>query len=334
MKNSENRRSKHGLSPRELRSSFLLPVVIALAIWLVGVVVYLLVPGEFNTAVSIIIGLTLFAYLLYYTRHARPNVRLLALLFAVPALVGIALSFSSGSARPLVIGVGLTFLLLVVQRLLDTPVSYRVALRYFSQGRMSEALQMINKAIEARPDFWESQQLRALIHLTNLDFVRAEKDARGAIALNPDAHPVYNTLGQVYLAQEQFERAAEIYEQALDLDPDNAIYTYHLGLSLHRQGLYEEAVEPLHTAVKRSLPLPEYELLAHYYLGVALEQTGRPQAAQEAYGQMADFEHGLDYLKEQYDKQPDYPHLPDMKADLTAVEIRLGQTPTLPEILG
>jgi hypothetical protein len=196
MKNSEERRSKHGLSPRELRSSFLLPVVIALVIWLVGVVVYLIVPGEFNTAVSIIIGIALFAYLLYYTRHARPAVRLLALVFAVPAMVGIALSFSSGSARPLVIGVGITFLLLVVQRLLDTPVSYRVALRYFSQGRMDEALAMINKAVEARPDFWESQQLRALIHLTRLDFTRAEKDARAAIALRPVPIPFTTRWGR------------------------------------------------------------------------------------------------------------------------------------------
>jgi tetratricopeptide (TPR) repeat protein len=326
MKESEKRRSKHGLSSRELRSSFVLPVVIALAIWLLGIVVYLLVPGEFNTAVTITIGIALFAYLLYYTRNARPIVRLLALVFAVPAMVGIALSFSSGSARPLVIGVGITFLLLVVQRLLDTPVSYRVALRYFSQGRMDEALAMINKAVEARPDFWESQQLRALIHLTRLDFTRAEKDARAAIAIRPDAHPVYNTLGQVYLAREQFERAAEIYEQALDLDPDNAIYHYHLGLSLYRQGLYEEAVEPLHTAVRRTLPLPEYDLLAHYYLAVCLEKSGRPQAAQEAYDKMASFRHGLDYLKDQYDKQPDYPHLPNMKADLAAVEIRLTKT--------
>jgi tetratricopeptide (TPR) repeat protein len=325
MKKSEKRRSKHGLSPDELRSSFLLPVLIALAIWLVGVAVYLIVPGEFNTAVSVIIGIALFAYLLYYTRNAHPTVRLLALLFAVPALVGIALSFSSGSARPLVIGVGITFLLLVVQRLLDTPVSYQVALRYFSQGRMDEALEMINKAVAARPDFWESQQLRALINLTNLDFARAEKDARAAIALKPNAHPVYNTLGQVYLAQEQFGRAAEIYEQALDLDPDNAIYHYHLGLSLYRQGLYEAAVEPLHTAVRRTLPLPEYDLLAYYYLGACLEQTGRPQAAQEAYDNMSNFKHGLDYLKDQYEKQPDYPHLPDMKADLAAVEIRLAQ---------
>ncbi len=324
MKESDKRRSKHGLSPRELRSSFLLPVIIALVIWLVGVVIFLLVPGEFNTAVSIFVAIAIFAYLVYYTRNARRTVRLLALLFAVPAMLGIAYSFTTGSSQPLVAGVGLTFLLLVAQRLLDTPISYRVAQRYFSQGRSDEALDMVNKAIQARPDFWESYQLRALIYLTNLNFAHAERDAQAAIALKPNAHPVYNTLGQVYLAQEQFEQAARIYQRAIDLDPDNAIYHYHLGLSLYRQGQYEAAVEPLHTAIRSTLPLPDYDLLAHYYLGLSLEQTGRPQAAQTAYEQLANFQEGLDYLEKQYGQQPDYPHLANMKIDLAHLRQKLA----------
>lgn len=325
MKQSDKQRSKHGLSPRELRSSFLLPVIIALVIWLVGVVVFLLVPGEFNTAVSIFIAIAIFAYLVYYTRNARPNVRLLALIFAVPAMLGIAYSFTTGSSQPLVAGVGITFLLLVAQRLFDTPISYRVAQRYFSQGHSDEALEMVNKAIQARPDFWESYQLRALIYLTNLNFAHAERDAQAAIALKPNAHPVYNTLGQVYLAQEQFTQAADIYAQAVNLDPDNAIYHYHLGLSLYRQGQYEEAVEPLHTSIRSTLPLPDYDLLAHYYLGASLDKTGRPQTAQEAYAQMANYKEGLDYLKEQYENQPDYPHLDGMRADLAVIEERLSE---------
>jgi Flp pilus assembly protein TadD len=289
----------------------------------VGIVVYLVTPAAFNTAVSLIIGLSLFAFLLYYTRQARPAVRLLAMLFAVPALVGIALSLSSGSVRPLLIGVGLTFLLLVVQRLLDTPVSYRVALRHFGQGRMDEALRMINKAIEARPDFWESWQLRALIHLANLEYARAERDARRAIEMQPKAHPVYNTLGQLYLAQEQFAEAAAIYDQALDLDPGNGIYHYLLGLSLYRQGVFDEAVTALHTAVKRNLPLPEYDLLAHYYLGQSLEQSARPEAAQAVYAEMGNFKESLAYLQAQMGELPAYPHRAQMRADVTAVAARL-----------
>jgi tetratricopeptide (TPR) repeat protein len=322
---SKKRRSSHGLSPGELRSSFLLPVLIALAIWLVGIVVYLVTPTAFNTAVSLIIGLGLFAFLLYYTRQARPAVRLLAMIFAVPALVGIALSLSSGSVQPLLFGVGITFLLLVVQRLLDTPVSYRVALRHFGQGRMDEALTMINKAIQARPDFWESWQLRALIHLMNLDFERAERDARAAIDMKPNAHPVYNTLGQLYLAREQFAEAAAVYNQALDLDPDNGIYHYLLGLSLYRQEQFEEAVTALHTAVKRNLPLPEYDLLAHYYLAQSLEQSDRPKAAQEVYAEMANFKESLAYLQAQMAELPAYPHRAQMRADVVALQNFLNE---------
>ncbi|MEZ4518896.1 MAG: hypothetical protein R3C44_19440 [Chloroflexota bacterium] len=47
--------------------------------------------------------------------------------------------------------------------LLTTPISYRMARRRFFAGDMSMALDLVDKSIAARPDFWESYQLRALI---------------------------------------------------------------------------------------------------------------------------------------------------------------------------
>ena len=64
-------RSEHSLTKKELRASLILPIVITLIIWGVGLLLYLVTPGEFNTAVAIFISLALLLFLLYWTRQAE-----------------------------------------------------------------------------------------------------------------------------------------------------------------------------------------------------------------------------------------------------------------------
>lgn len=325
---SPAKRSAHRLSRRELGASLLIPIALGLLIFLVGAVVAWLAPWAFNTSITVLIGLGLLAYLVYYTRKASWRLRLTAIILAVPALVGITLGLINGSARDTLIGVGVTLLLLVLQRILSTPISYRAALRAFRQGDSQQALELINKSIGARPDFWESYQLRALIYLSQMRLAPAERDAQKALSLRPDAHPLYNTLGQIYLAEERFEEAAEAYGKALELAPSYALYAYHLGLSQYRQEAYRAAAESFAAATQGTLPLDEYDLQASYYLGRCLEALGEPEAAQKAYEQMAIFHASLKPLKRQVDNQPQYPHMARLHADVADIEQRLGQIET------
>lgn len=318
-----SRRRRHSLSRRELTASFVVPTVLFLAIWLAGILIYVIAPEHFLTAVSLLIALGLFLFLIYYTRRARFLTRLAALLLAIPALVGITISLTSGNTPPLVIGVSVTFLLLVIQRFLETPLSYRRAYRAFAQGDFDLALELAGRAITLRPDFGESFQLRALIHLANGNLTLAHQDAQMAIGQNPEQPPAHNVLGQIHLAQGEFEAAASAFDQALAFDPDNTIYHYFYGLCHYRLGHYQLAAEALHTAVHRGLPRHDFELLALFYLGRSLEQLGRTADAEERFKQMAHFETSLAMLQAQYDHLPNYPHLAQMKLDLTAVAERL-----------
>lgn len=307
-----------------LRASLLLPVLITLGIWLAGAVVLVLFPTAFNAVLAGVVGVSLALYLIYWTRHERRSLQITAVLFALPALAGIAWGLISGQARYTLIGVGVTFVLLVAQRVLNTPLSFRAALRHFNSGDVDQALQLINKSIEARPDFWESYQLRALIHLSKLNFARAERDAKTAVSRRPEAHPVYNTLGQVYLAQERFAAAEEAYVQAVELAPDNDLYRYHLGLSRYRQEKYRPAAEALAAATQGALPRAMHDLAAHYYLGRCLEALGEADAAAEAYAEMAHFRRGLATWRRQLRDQPPYPHLAQMRADVADMAVRLA----------
>lgn len=321
-------KSSHGLSRGEMRASLLLPIGIILAIWLAGLALVLLFPNatSFNTAVSVAIGLSLIIFLLYWTRQADGRLRTTALLMAIPALVGITLGITNGRLQFIALGVGLTFLLLILQRLFNTPLSFRFANNYFNQGNLDGALRLINKSLSRRPDFWESYQLRALIRLAKLDFRRAETDAQKALELNPKAHPVLNTLGQIYLAQEQFANAEDTYQQAVSLAPNTALYHYHLGLAQYRQKNYQAAAEALATATQKTLPTIRYDLQAHYYLGCCLEKLGDQKTAAEAFAGMASFKEGLDILQDQLGSQADYPHIDQLRKDVASMARRLEKT--------
>jgi tetratricopeptide (TPR) repeat protein len=276
--------------------------------------------------ISIFIVLLLFGYLLWGTRGSSWRLRVLALIVAVPAIVGIALSLVNGTLTEAIVGGGITFVLLVALRFFHTPISYRVAYRRFRDGNMQEALEMINKSINARPDFWESYQLRSLIYLTQMSLEHAERDAQTAIELNPKAHPVYNTLGQVYLAQERFAAAEEAYGRALDLAPGYALYLYHLGLCEFRRQDFEESAPSFAAASQGTLPLVEYDLQNAYYLTRSLEELGDEENAEKARMQMVKFRDGLPLIQKQLENQPPYPHLELMRADADDLELRLSHS--------
>ncbi|GJM40990.1 MAG: hypothetical protein DHS20C20_12720 [Ardenticatenaceae bacterium] len=310
-----NGRSAHSISKQELRASLILPIVITVVIWAAGVLLYMVTPGEFNTAVALFISIALLTFLLFWTRHAEKRLRITAVVVAIPALIGISLGMIQGSVSTTLLGVGATFFLLFLYRTFNTPISYRVAFRRFRAGDIATALNLVDKAIDARPDFWESYQLRALIYLTEMDFSRAERSAKEAIDRKPNAHPVYNTLGQVYLAEAKFSKAQASFDQALALEPGNGLYRYHLGLCQYRQEEFRNAAANFLEAISSSLRFLEYELQAHYYLWRCLKSLGESEQAETVHEKMHAFAEGVELVQEQLENQPDYPHLSYLKKD-------------------
>ncbi|MCP4361433.1 MAG: tetratricopeptide repeat protein [Chloroflexi bacterium] len=308
--------SPHELSRGEMKASMVLPVVISVGVMLLGMVVYLLIPDDFNTGLAIALSFCMLAFLLYWTRQETLKLRVTAVLLAIPALVGISYGMSNGRANPIIFGVGVTILLLIGYRLVSTPISYRFAYRRYLSGEYEAALTLVEKTTAARPDFWEAYQLKALIFLELMDFPRAERSAIEATDANPRADIAFNTLGQIHLLQAQFEAAKQAYIHCVELNPDNALYWYHLGLCQYRLAEYDAAVESLAAASKRSPRILEYELLQHYYMWRCLQQLNREELAAEVLTKMQKFTPGLTILQTEIEHQPQTAHLPLMQADL------------------
>jgi tetratricopeptide (TPR) repeat protein len=309
----------------------LLPIVIALLIWLAGLVVFAVAPGRFDTAVSLAIGMGLVLFLLYDLR-ARPGSsreRSIVLLLMLPAVAGIAAGLLQGQALYTLTGVSASLLLLGLQRALSVPFSFRLARRRLQMGDPDGAFELINKSLAARPDFWQSYQLRALVLLSRLNFRAAERDARKALQLRPDAHPVYNTLGQLYLAEEKFAEARDAYAKALELRPATPLYLYFYGLAAYRLQEYQPAAEALSIAVKAPLPVKTYQLQAYYYLGRSLKKLKRGDDAAEAFQEMVNLKDALPALQEELSEQPDFPHLSRLREDLAYIEAFPSTQPTV-----
>ncbi|MCL4267352.1 MAG: tetratricopeptide repeat protein [Anaerolineae bacterium] len=316
--------SPHSLNQKELRASTLLPVVIPVGIVLLGMVVWLIAPDDFNTGLAIAISLSLLLFLLYWMRREPARQRVVALVLAIPALVGLSVGMSNGRIAPILLGFGLTGLLLVLHRAVSIPISYRFATRRYQGGDLEAALALVEKTIATRPDFWESYQLKALIFLAQGDFPRAERAAKEAMSANPQSDAAANTLGQIYLAQAQFDAAKTAYIQAVTQNPDHALHWYHLGLCQYRLGEWAEAVDSLVAATKRAPHILEYELWMHYYLWRCLQSLGREEQAAEVHTKMRKFAEGLPLLQEQLAQQPETPHLPLVRADLDGLARELG----------
>lgn len=321
-------RSSQGQRPSrsELRASIVWPVAISVGIWIAGLLIYIFLPDRFDVLVSALIAVGLVIYLLHFQRSQKltQSERVFSFIMAIPAIAGVTVGMVRGQAVYAITGVSASLLLLAMLRGLAIPMSYRMARRAFLKGRLETALDLVDKAINARPAFWESYQLRALIYLSGMQFAAAERDAQKALELRPDAHPAYNTLGQLYLAQSRYGKAYDAYTRAVEMSPKQALYHYHQGLAAYRLGHYLPAAEALAAATRLGLPHVTYELQAYYYLGRALEGNAEIEKAEEVFADMVQFKEGLEGLKAELAQQPDFPELPALQADLRDMEKRLA----------
>ena len=115
-------------------------------------------------------------------------------------------------------------------------------------------------------------------------FKHAERFYREATVLDPQFAKAHHALGLKLQEWGNLDEALVSYHRSVAADPNLPKARFILALALlERWGSSRagEAIEQLQTAIRLE---PDY-LLAHYYLGLAFEQTGNPSRAARAYRQ-------------------------------------------------
>ncbi len=106
-----------------------------------------------------------------------------------------------------------------------------------------------------------------------LDFLRAAEQS------DPRMPELHLQLGKLYLQLHDYGNAGAAFSKAAEIDENNATAYLGLGISMLRQGEYEEAVDYLLS----SLGLIYHFPIAHYHLGEALFHLGKFKEASEAF---------------------------------------------------
>jgi putative PEP-CTERM system TPR-repeat lipoprotein len=112
-----------------------------------------------------------------------------------------------------------------------------VGIIYLLQNRTADARQAFERVLGIEP--------HAPVAANNLAWIYAENGGNLDLALQlaqtasealPDQAEVSDTLGWIYYKKQMMPRAVSALRHSLDLDPKNALASYHLGLALEKSG--------------------------------------------------------------------------------------------------
>ncbi|OZH54336.1 hypothetical protein AFK68_11600 [Hydrocoleum sp. CS-953] len=140
-------------------------------------------------------------------------------------------------------------------------------------GKLKEALDSYNKALEIKPDFGEVYANIGTIFAQQKQWEQAIQNYRRAIAIKPYFAGAYRNLAKIYTQVNQSVEAAEYLYQAFRLEPGKATAEEFLftGNTLSENGQLEQAIACYQEAIKLKPRLVE----ASYKLGEILIQNGQ-----------------------------------------------------------
>ena len=137
------------------------------------------------------------------------------------------------------------------------------------------------KTLAAEPDHADALFLLGIIAAEHRNFGKAVDVIDRALALAPRKAEYWAQRGRCLLALQRPREAFEAAQQALDLEPQDALTLDTIGVVMTRAGAHAEATDPFRRAVARDPTQAPY----HYNLGASLQFVGELRAAEAEYRQ-------------------------------------------------
>jgi choline-sulfatase len=150
-------------------------------------------------------------------------------------------------------------------------------------GRYDEAIQWLRRAVELNPEsFLDYRALGNMLVMRN-DLAGAEEAYRKAIEYNPGDETVARlNLGMVLGTKRHYQLALKIYDEALEIAPDEPALYLHRGITLRQMGRLEEAMASLAKAAELAPELAQAQsqlAMTRQQLGLHDEAIAQLQAA-------------------------------------------------------
>jgi len=155
-------------------------------------------------------------------------------------------------------------------------------------GNTEKAIDLFRQVLEIdaeRADVYESL---GDIYLGEEDLQQARAAYRSAIEIGTSSPKSYNNVGAIHDRLGDLDTAIADYQQAIQLDPDNARIHYNLGSAYVRNG---EQFELAIAEFRRAVELDPSLASAYYDLGQIYEHLGEDLLADAAYHSAANLGH-------------------------------------------
>jgi len=149
---------------------------------------------------------------------------------------------------------------------------------YEAQEEWEQAIAVYTKAIHLGPDSIEGYRARAWVYYKQGDYERSLNDWE-VIELKPDDITAHVGIGQVYEAQEEWEKAIAAYTKAIHLGPDSIEGYQARARVYYKQGDYERSLSDWDKVIELK---PDY-ITAHVGIGQVYEAQEEREKAIAAY---------------------------------------------------
>jgi len=129
-----------------------------------------------------------------------------------------------------------------------------------SEGKYSEALSALKKAVRAYPDYGDAYyNMGVVYHALGLE-EDAVKAYERAIDINPRDAGAHNNLGNIFIRQTRLSDAIRELEEAVKIDPEYKRARHNLALAYYLARMYHRAWDQI-TALNRLGASPDAELI-------------------------------------------------------------------------
>lgn len=155
--------------------------------------------------------------------------------------------------------------------------SFNKANALMNEGKLDEAEAEYRALIVKNPTVPQLHHNLAIVLSKKKDVAGAEASYLKAIEVKPDYDEGYVGLTNLYVAQNQADKAVELLTKVLAARPDDAKLQFQLGFAQFTAGQYEPATE----AFKKAETLDATNAEVHYYLGTIALTAGRPAECAE-----------------------------------------------------
>jgi serine/threonine-protein kinase len=158
-------------------------------------------------------------------------------------------------------------------------VARRIAAAYDRLGREDEAEAMFQRAIALRPNYWRHVNDLGVFYLHRGRLDDAKSRFRETIRLSPERHTGYANLAGAHLLAGEIEEAEPLLQATIRIHPSDSAHN-NLAFVYYSTGRYVEAAEQYQKAIE----LAPQEAMYYGNLGDAYRQLGRRVDAEREYG--------------------------------------------------